>query len=69
MRFRVEILCDRKDKPGSDNVSATAVLHVDASCIQHAIVNALHAASAYGFQPRYAIKAELKAGILEEIPS
>lgn len=50
-------------------VRATAVLHVNASCIQHAIINALHAAKAYGFQPRYAIKAELKAGILEEIPS
>lgn len=69
MKFRVEIVCDRKDKPGAVDVEATAVLHVDASCIQHAIVNALHAASAYGFQPRYAIKAELKAGLFEEIPS
>lgn len=65
MKFRVEILCDRKDKPGSAD-TATAVVHVDAACIQHAIVNGLNAAKAYGFQPRYAIKAELKAGLFEE---
>lgn len=62
MKFRVEIACTPKF-PGD---SAKAVMHVNAACMLHAIVRAMNAAVGYGFHPRYATKAELKAGLLED---